>query len=250
MTVFVDGEGDQSETIQHESFGMVSFSRLSGGGGNLFGVDYDTGHCIRLEVKTGELHRDKYSDSFFERATIAQVDMSEVQFARLVASMNTSGVPCTIRHAATTGFKKMDPVPDYSNIDEKAMKEDVQKTARRVSANMDHLRKELDALTKPGVSLTKAKIAELAHIAQQTQQAVESDMPYLTARQEQRVDKAVHSGKAEIEAHMSYQLEQLGREALGQKLKKGGGVTIRIAGKPVGLLPSPETEGEDNAETG
>lgn len=228
MTVFVDGEGDQEEIIEHESFGMIKINRRQGEE-PLFGVDYNTGHSISIEIGTGQLRRSKYRDHFCEREIIAKVLMSEVQFSRLITSPNTNGVPCTIKYACTENFKKMEDPPEHAVTEEK-MHEDVKGVARRVSANMDHLRKRLEELAT-GKAPTKAELKDLAHLAQQTQQAVESDMPYLTARQAEKVDQMVHASKAEIEAHIHHQLAELGKAALGEQIKKGG-VTIKLGGKP------------------
>jgi hypothetical protein len=238
MTQFIDGEGDQEEVFEHESYGMIRVHRLHGGGKNLFGVDYDTGNSVRLEIKRGELRRNAYREWFFEREIVASIEMSEVQYARMISSPNTTGVPCTLRYACTEGFKKMEDPPSTTPGPER-MQDDIKKAARRVSANMDHIRKLADEMAE-GKAPTKAQLKDLAMWVQQTQQAIASDLPYLTQRQEEKVDEMVHSSKAEIEAHVQQQLIALGKEALGEKIKKGGGVTIRLAGKPVDMLPPPD----------
>ena len=81
------------------AYGMLSFSRVSGGDPNLFGSSVEHDHKISLVLKRGEVSRDLNSDWYMGNETLFEVEMSYSQFAELISSMNVGdGVPVTIRH--------------------------------------------------------------------------------------------------------------------------------------------------------
>lgn len=88
------------EEIEHPAFGMIHASRISGQR-NLFMVDYPQGHFVRLTIAPATLIRDLSNDWVHSRAyPLIEVDLSEVQWARMISSMNTTGVPCTLNQYA------------------------------------------------------------------------------------------------------------------------------------------------------
>lgn len=95
-----DERGDET----HPAFGMIGASRVSGNGTVLFDSDVEHQHFVRLRIgratRRRELHRDWIHS---ERTDLIEVDLSEAQWASMISSMNTSGVPCTIRRTEKDG---------------------------------------------------------------------------------------------------------------------------------------------------
>lgn len=87
----------------HPAFGMISASRMSvGGGAVLFDSDIKHGHTVRITVQRASRKRDLNHDWIHGGGPdLIEVEMSEAQWASFVSSMNTSGVPCTIRATET-----------------------------------------------------------------------------------------------------------------------------------------------------
>lgn len=84
------------EMYEHPAFGCISVARTSGGSGTLFMSNVEHQHQIRLTVSHAQMSRTHNQDRHYERNTIVDVAMSQVQFAELMGGMGQgSGVPCT-----------------------------------------------------------------------------------------------------------------------------------------------------------
>ena len=84
---------------KHESYGMLQFSRVSGGAKALFGSSIQHKDTIVMRLKEGEVSRELNSDYFFGENEIVECEMSYSQFAEAITSMNMgTGVPVTIRY--------------------------------------------------------------------------------------------------------------------------------------------------------
>jgi hypothetical protein len=182
-----------------------------------------------LTVSTGEMVREMYGHRFFDDNEVLKIELSEVQWARLVASINSHGVPCTIRRCLdeTGRYVPVDDPPEHMT-DTVKMKTDVEEMAKRVAGNLGHIRALVDDALNG--TPTKTKLKEISEWLQQTQQAIDKDMPFLTRCQIEGVEEMVNSAKAEVDAHIQFSLNELGRRALGEEIKKGG-VAISVGGR-------------------
>jgi hypothetical protein len=86
--------GDES----HPAFGSISASRISCTPGQVL-FDSDILHDRVIRVRIGRMVRirDLKTDRLHPTRELIEVDMSEAQWASFVSSMNTQGVPCTLR---------------------------------------------------------------------------------------------------------------------------------------------------------
>lgn len=89
---------------RNPAFGMLSFSRVSGGDPNLFGSSVQHNQKIMLTLKQGRVSRELNHDWYGGDRTLFEVEMSYTQFAELISAMNVGdGVPVTIRFVAGEG---------------------------------------------------------------------------------------------------------------------------------------------------
>jgi hypothetical protein len=92
-------DGDQ-ERASHPAFGVVQVSRPSGGHTVLMGSDFRHCSCVSITVSEAEEVRSLSNTWNFPRRQIVQFELSEAQFAHMVASAGVGGgTPCTIRWA-------------------------------------------------------------------------------------------------------------------------------------------------------
>ena len=92
------------ERHEHPAFGMLCFSRVSGGDPNLFGSSVEHNHKIQLTLKRGSVRRNLNSDWYYGKETLFEVEMSYTQFAELISAMNVGdGVPVTLRYVRGEG---------------------------------------------------------------------------------------------------------------------------------------------------
>ena len=97
------------EKIEHESFGMLQISRVSGESGNLFGSSIQHQHFIEMRICPGHKSRDLYQDwigsSMLPYITI---NMSNSQFAEAITGLNLgSGTPVTLKSMIDLSTKKI-----------------------------------------------------------------------------------------------------------------------------------------------
>jgi hypothetical protein len=97
---------DKYGAEEHPAFGMIRASRTTvvggaGSGAVLFDSDIKHGHTVRIVIERATRKRDLNSDWIHGGNELIEVELSEAQWASFVSSMNTTGVPCTLRRTET-----------------------------------------------------------------------------------------------------------------------------------------------------
>lgn len=91
-------ENEINKRKTHPAYGMLSFSRRTGGKQSLFGSSIEHKDVIAMTLRHGEVDRQLNRDWYHGTEVIAEVEMSYAQFAEAITSMNIgTGVPVTIR---------------------------------------------------------------------------------------------------------------------------------------------------------
>lgn len=205
------GPGNQTESVKtHPAFGLVRFSRVTGGDSKLFGSELVSGSFIRLTItKACEIWR-LSSKSFFGGDTVAEVDMTASQFAELITTMNIgSGVPGTLRFV---DGKQVDDFDDQTTVHE-MIKEDIKKDTKEISDLAHSLAVELkDTLDQ--TNLSKAKKEALMEIVFRIRQAIDSNMPFVLDQYQKAAQKINTNAKAELEAFVTARVTALGIQSL------------------------------------
>jgi len=202
-----------SEGEEHESYGLVQFSRCQGGGRRLFGSSIRShGHFIALRIQRArrmhDLSHDWYTSA--DRTPIIEVHLSAAQFAELLTTMNMGdGVPCTIRHM---GAERMEDPPDTDTEAEKVQtgfKEDMERFARK----LDAFRAEMGALFQKK-SVGKGEREEVLKQIDLFIQEVRSNMPFALSSFEEATERVVTTAKAEVEAFTTHAVLTAGLDAI------------------------------------
>lgn len=95
---------------RHPAFGMCRVNRIhSSPGQTLFQSDLQHSEYIQLTITEAERRRDLKHDWVHPGRTVAQVSMSMSQFASMVTSAGTEGVPVTIDYAAGKDIPGLNP---------------------------------------------------------------------------------------------------------------------------------------------
>ena len=81
-------ETNLGKCTTHPAYGMLSFSRRSGGKQSLFGSSIEHKDVIAMTLRHGEVTRNLSSDWYHGTEVIAEVEMSYAQFAEAITSMN------------------------------------------------------------------------------------------------------------------------------------------------------------------
>lgn len=211
---------DNDGYIKHDAFGQISASRITGHR-DLFQVDFPTGHFIRIKISKAQVKRDLSSDWIYASSqdTVAEVDLSEVQWAQLLCSMNTTGIPCTLNRYRDpqTGELLMPTLPPQHTADADTFRNEVKVKAREAAQDIGGAVEEIKALLK-APSIKKGDLTNILKTLSMAHQQLASNLPYVVERALETISEAVDKGKAEINAHQSFITAQAGQMALAAKL--------------------------------
>lgn len=230
---------DEEVKIEHPSFGMISVSRVHGKT-DLFAVDYPQGHFISLTISTGRMYRRYGTEYFHADKEVIEVYMSEVQYAQMIASPNTSGVPCTISRCREGEYKQMPPPPKHM-ADAASVKEEFAERGRVIAAKYDEAERIINEMLQPGQTPSKAKLSQAFNALTSAKQDLSSNMPFYVQQLQEETTRATSAGKAEVEAYAQHVMLELASEALGERIRNGE-VPIRLAPMDQGQIEDQKKE--------
>lgn len=237
--------------IDHAAFGVVSVSRVSGGT-DLFMVDYPQGHAIALEISTAQLLKRDTGDRVHESREIVRIEMSEVQWARLMSSFNTGGVPCTLRRYRDplTGDYMTPRVPARHKHDDESFRAAISKKASSAAEGLSQARQALQALLGGG-ALRKGDVNDVLDLLTKAEREFTANMPYVAEQAHEAIVEMSENAKSEIDAHVDFAMQRLGERALGARLNEAlsAGVDVEAIGRTVLLALNPPRPEDDAPST-
>ncbi len=197
----------------HESYGMASLSRQSGGSKRLFGSAVKNhSQTVSLRIYHGEfahdLHQDWYSTVGLR--PIIEIEFSPAQFAEFITTMNVgSGIPCTIR--SIEGKDLSGPPADENEVER--VQTGFAKEMRLFAKSLEKDQADVEALlAKP--TITKADRKTISDKIAMVKQHIASNMPFALSQFQEATEKVVTSAKAETEAFMMHAVTKAGLESL------------------------------------
>jgi hypothetical protein len=202
---------------EHESFGMVSFHRQSGGGGQLFGSHLANHHeTIVLEIKRGVRQHGLSHDWTHGRSQLIEVVLSPAQFAQLLTSMNFGdGVPCTIRRLLG---KQMEPVPASHEPEQVKILKGVKRELGEMVASMAGRRAELSTILAKK-SIVKKDRERLAALTHDIFRWFESNGAFAFRSFEESAERVVTAAKAQVDEFVLATFIKAGMEKLTKQFE-------------------------------
>jgi len=199
---------------EHPSYGVISWSRCTGGNITLFGSDVRHNNFISLKISSAIFARDLASDWVHEKRHIVEVYLSPVQFAEFVSSPNTSPVPCTLKYTREEGVIESDDFEPKVETFKKEFREDIQEIVERLS-NLVIKAKEVAEAPRA----KKSELRELQNMVNRIEVSLKSDMPFVYEQFAKQLSKTVLSAKSEVEAYIEHRIREAGLQALTDMTK-------------------------------
>lgn len=227
--VVVKEDDLHGRTVEHPAFGMIRAGRVTGRA-NLFMVDYPQDHYITLTISQADLRRDLSRDWVHaKRFPLVEISLSEVQWARLVSSLNTEGVPCTLTHYAKPKSAEFERPKMPENHIGKAptLKKEVQEAGRKAAESVNEALKDLDAMLSGG-PVKKGDLKLARDKVWQAARKLSDSIPYTVSQAEEAIETAVESAKAELSAYAEHTMQRLGRMAIAERIEATGDVKIAL----------------------
>lgn len=243
-TIEIRDEELHGRETEHPSFGQIRVSRVSGQA-NLFMVDYPQDHFLELEISTARLNRAHGQDRVFSDDVVVKIALSEVQWARMIASPNTQGVPCTLRqylHPKSGDF--LAPIlPERHAADTETFNAEVKQRATSAAEGVKEAQALLDQIMQGGPA-RKSDLSRLQELLRAANQQIVANLPYILETAHEAILNATDHAKAEVDAHIDYSLQRLGERALGARLQEAiaANVDIKQVGRAVSLALDDKTE--------
>lgn len=228
---------------EHPAFGKVRISHVNGRR-NLFMVDYPQQHFVTLSISTAALERSLSNDWTYADKQIIEIALSEVQFARLISTPNTEGVPCTLQSYTdpVSGEYLRPKLPDNHVGAQKTFSDEISQKAKKVATGVG----EALALVKQllaGGPIKKSELQKVKDTLHQAHMNLAENLSFVVKQAEEAIETAVESGKAEVDAHVDYAMVRLGERALGTSIQsfidKGG--DVKLIGEHVSSLTTEKT---------
>lgn len=224
---------------EHESYGMMGFSRAQTTGAALFGSSIRHQNIIIMRLHRAAMNRGLNRDWPNGTELVAEVTMSSTQFADLITTMNMGdGVPVTISYVRNDEKPHKDKPPYVSKIDQ--FKEEV-------AVDLEGLKNTADSIVamaegfieKPGGKRARREFKEAI---ERLRGAVLHHIPFVEKQFIEQMDKTVQEAKGEIESFAMSVAMQTGIETI-----KASRPEI-VEGSPTDVKALPEIAPEESCQ--
>lgn len=202
---------NEEQRIKHESFGQVSFSRVSTSGKiGFYGSELKKGDYIQMEIRESDIDRTLSKDWFHAGKRLVKVRMSANQFSELITSLNRGdGVPCTIEQVGEKFYEKLPAVENRKEFTSRVFKERMVEFAKTLSE-----KKQKAKLLIAKKNLSKSDQEELNKTLEWIMTETTQNIPYFNDCFQENMDKVVVEAKMEIEASINNKIYSAGLQHL------------------------------------
>jgi flagellar biosynthesis/type III secretory pathway protein FliH len=200
----------------HESYGVLSISRVTGTPRPLFGSTIRHGDTITLKISEGKVYRDFQKNRYDDGKQFIEVEMSAAQFAEAITTLNVGcGVPVTLRHV--NGKQIADPPSiDFKEQAKNELKEEMGELAERI----EELAKDAkEILERKGSTIKAGEKEKLLKDLLFLTQEVRSNIPFAHQCFQEAVEETIVQAKAEVDSCLTSMRERLGQAALDNKIE-------------------------------
>lgn len=204
-------ENELGLRYEHPSFGMLSFSRTSGGKTNLFGSSIQHRDTIRMRIRQGSLTRGLNEDWYNGTDEIIEVEMSYSQFAECITSMNVgTGTPCTIRWVKGIG-----PIPEaeFVNRNDQILTE-FKENVNTINADAAKIYEEIKTLFETKKSIGKTDREQILQKLGTIVHGLPASSEFIMKQFQRQMEHTVTEAKGEIEAFAQNKINSIAQQAL------------------------------------
>jgi hypothetical protein len=194
-----DRMGDRYD---HPTFGVLSFSRISGTPSALFGSSVLHQNSILMEVQTAHLWRGLNYDHIHGDRVILRAEMSPTQFVDAITGLNSGDVPITLRFVTGQGHIE-EQTPFQNKVQQ--FNEDFAKDLAELGSSVDEAI-VLAHETKAQKRLIKA----LEHLKMH----ISNNLPFVNEQFSAQMEHTIKEAKGEVEAFVTSVVKQYGMEAI------------------------------------
>ena len=201
----------------HPSYGVVGISRISGNA-SLFNSEVKHMHFISLTIRNAHRVLDGTHEFLSADNTIAEVRMTEAQFAQFITQPNQGdGVACTIHYSAGDkgepwlhprfGTRPEPPTPE--RFETKFHKE-ASDRAQIIIDNLAQLTDTVDSFLSGETKANKGTLTELKKSLHSATMQIKNNIPYVLEVASEQLEKKISSAVIEFESYVAQSLQARG----------------------------------------
>lgn len=184
----------------HPSYGTMSFSRVQGHNGALFGSSVRHNHVVRLVISHAERHDSHGTEHAFSTRVIVEAYMSATQFAEAMSGVSGES-PITLQFTEKDGIIESPALENKREQFEEEFKDRVKAITERINGTI-----------KKGKDKNVPKW--LIHDLEILKGWLDNNIPYLAEQFSEQMERSVTEAKGEIESFVANLIHQTGLEAL------------------------------------
>lgn len=208
----VHGSKDDTmgEYETHPAYGQITVSRVSGNS-YLYGSDFQHRDYVVIGLHESKLNRSLSRDWAFQGKTIAEVALTEAQWATFVSSFNQGGgTQCTLTRREGVGMVPGLPQPKRAE----KFKDEFADELGDITALLKDVLAKVEGATS---GLSKKKAEELVGPIQRALRTVTGSIPFLNEQFEEHMETVIENSKMEVEGYLNSRITRAGLKALGQQ---------------------------------
>jgi hypothetical protein len=200
----------------HESYALISFSRVTGGLGPLYGTPIEARSGVRLMItESSRVFNGVSGERFVDGKIILEAMLSEMQFAELITTMNVGmGTPMTLDLVREGAMKQCEKPPPQES-EAKRIKEAFEAQVAAKTATLKSVRRRIRKLLAESKISEKRKEQIDNEIFQFTR-LFEDSAPFMMKQFERSTVEAVADAKASISSHARAVAEATGLRYLAE----------------------------------
>ena len=200
---------------EHPSYGMIDIARVTTTPKQpLFGSSILHGELIALRIKHAEVDRHLNRHWYFGRNEIVEVWMSYSQFTQAIMSMNTSGVPVTIKHIYNKSVEQKEDLKNTKELFSKEFQSQLNKTLRQSHDMID----KINNICNSPNPIKKSERQELRSLADSININLKSNLKFILQSFEEQMNETITEATGEIESFFENKIRSLGIESLQEKI--------------------------------
>lgn len=225
---------DQYGRERHPAWGTILAHRQQSTGTHLFDSDIIHQNTVAITLYEASRKRDLHHDHVMGDKVIAEVVLSEAQWASFVSTLNSgSGVPCTIgwTRDGTTGRD----TPDFPH--QPRLAETMAETHRAAQAAFDEIQAAFDALEAAMAPTSNAPMKEKREALRDLKYKIQNATPNVDFAGKVLIEHAedvVQKAKADVEAFVIAKAHQLGLDPAAMTVELPGPAPLAIEAAPEG----------------
>lgn len=192
------------QRINHPSFAQIQVSRIKGHK-FLYNSDFPSHNYIALRIHKSEMIRDLSHDWHHEKGEYIEVAMSEAQWATLVSSLNSQGVPCTLTYLMG---EIIDRLPEPTN----RINQFGSELSKHLGNAVEQLSEAMKAVSVLGLS--KVKTETLISMLSKAQADIKGNAHFVEKSFSEHMENQVEKAKCAANAYLYHVIQRAGLDAL------------------------------------